>query len=287
MIVPILLALLIADLLIFRKALHPLEVASRRARQIGPAHTDLRLPEAGMPREVLPLLGAVNDALDRLERGYKSQRDFVGDAAHELRTPLAILRSEVEALPDRQATDSLLADIDSMTRIVNQLIDTAAFETLSVGPDEVADLQAVAVEVAAFMAPIALAEQKAIAVAGEDQPRWVTGNAGALFQALRNLVENAIRHTSPGSTVEIEARADGVLTVSDAGPGIPAAERELVFQRFWRGDRRRTGNAGLGLAIVARIVNAHGGRIVIGDAVGGGAVFSVALRPAPPQTASR
>jgi signal transduction histidine kinase len=109
----------------------------------------------------------------------------------------------------------------------------------------------------------------------------VEGNAGALFQAVRNLVENAVTHTAPGTTVEISANRDGSIVVGDAGPGIPAEQRELIFQRFWRGDRRRADSAGLGLAIVARIVSAHGGSIAVRNGPVRGAVFSVQLRLVP------
>jgi signal transduction histidine kinase len=279
-IVPILLALLGIDLLIFRKALHPLEEASALAQNIGPTRTDLRLPEARMPREVLPLVRAVNEALHRLERGFALQQEFVADAAHELRTPLAILRAEVEALADRQAARELLSDIAGMTRIVNQLIETAEFDRLTIRPGDVADIAAVCTDVAAFMAPVAVAHDRNIAVSGASAPVFVQGNAGALFQAVRNLVENAVAHTAPGTTVEIAANRDGSIVVSDAGPGIPAEQRELIFQRFWRGDRRRADSAGLGLAIVARIVNAHGGGIMVSNAPMRGAVFSINLRPA-------
>jgi signal transduction histidine kinase len=279
-IVPILLALLGIDLLIFRKALHPLEEASALAQKIGPARTDLRLPEARMPRDVLPLVRAVNEALHRLEHGFAVQQEFVADAAHELRTPLAILRAEAEALADRQAARDLLSDIAGMTRIVNQLIETAEFDRLTIRPGDVADIRAVCIDVAAFMAPVALAQDRNIAVGGSSEPIWVAGNAGALFQAVRNLVENAVIHTAPGTTVEIAANDDGTIIVSDAGPGIPEERRELIFQRFWRGDRRRADSAGLGLAIVARIVSAHGGSIAIRDGAAGGAVFVVQLRPA-------
>jgi signal transduction histidine kinase len=273
---PILLILLGIDLLIFRNALQPLQIASDRARQIGPARTDLRLPEAGMPREVLPLVRAVNEALNRLAHGYAMQRDFVADAAHELRTPLAIIKAEVEALPVAARPVLLLSDIDGIVRIVNQLIETAESETLAIDPHEVADLHAVCVEVAAFLAPIALEDAKSIAVLGEEGPVWVVGHAAALFQALRNVVENAIRHTPSGSAVEMTLHGSGV-TIIDAGSGIPPAQRELVFRRFWRGDRRRSGSAGLGLSIVQRIVKAHGGSITIEDAPGGGALFRIVL----------
>ena len=279
-IVPILLALLGIDLLIFRKALHPLEEASALAQKIGPTRTDIRLPEARMPRDVLPLVRAVNEALHRLEHGFTVQQEFVADAAHELRTPLAILRAEVEALADRQAASELLADIAGMTRIVNQLIETAEFDRLTIRPGEVADIRAVCTDVASFMAPVAVAQGRNIAVSGPEEPIWVEGNAGALFQAVRNLVENAVAHTAPATTVEITANRDGSIVVSDAGPGIPAEQRELIFQRFWRGDRRRAGSAGLGLAIVSRIVSAHGGGIRVSNAPTSGAGFSIILRAA-------
>jgi len=279
-ILPILLALLGIDLLIFRKALHPLEEASALARQIGPARTDLRLPEARMPRDVLPLVRAVNAALDRLEHGFSVQREFVADAAHELRTPLAILQAQVEALTERSAADELLADIAGMARIVNQLIETAEFDRLTIGPGEQADISAVCTDVAAFMAPMALARDRGIAVAA-NTPVWVHGNAGALFSAVRNLVENAIAHTPPGTTVEIAAAVDGTIVVSDHGPGVPPEQRDLIFQRFWRGDRRRAASAGLGLAIVARILQAHGGSIEVRDGPEQGAMFIVQLRLAP------
>jgi signal transduction histidine kinase len=278
---PILLGLLGVDLLIFGKALQPLEAASALAQRIGPARTDLRLPETRMPRDVRPLVRAVNEALDRLERGFTAQREFVADAAHELRTPLAILRAEVEALDDRAAGRVLLDDIDSMTRIVNQLIETAESETLTIRPGDAADIQAVCTEVAAFMAPVAVAQGKSVAVTGATGPVWVEGNAGALFQVVRNLVENAITHTAPRTTVEIATHPDGSLAVSDAGPGIPDDQREVIFQRFWRGDRRRAGSAGLGLAIVARVVSAHGGSVTVANNATRGAVFSVRLRPRP------
>jgi signal transduction histidine kinase len=278
-ILPVLAVLLGIDLAIFGRALRPLEEASRRAGQIGPTQTDIRLPEARMPRDVLPLVRAVNEALERLERGFIMQRDFVSDAAHELRTPLAILRAQVEAIDNPAAQGVLLGDIDGMTRIVNQLIEVAESDALTIGPDEMADLRAVATEVVAFMAPVAIAAGKDVALNDGADPVWVAGNGTALFQAIRNLVDNAIIHTPIGTTVEVTVAADATVTVRDAGVGIPREQRELIFQRFWRGDRSRTGGTGLGLAIVARVVRAHGGRIVVADAHPRGAVLTIGLRP--------
>lgn len=280
-VIPILAVLLGIDFVIFGKALRPLDEASTLARKIGPARTDLRLPEVRMPRDVLPLVRAVNAALDRLEQGFAAQREFVADAAHELRTPLAILRAEVEARGDQETTGGLLADIDGMTRIVNQLIDTAESDALTVAPGDVADIQAICSDVASFMAPVAVAQCKSISVCGASDPIWVEGNGQALFVAVRNLVENAITHTATGTTVEVAVGDDGSVMVGDEGAGVPVEQRNLIFQRFWRGDRRRAGSAGLGLSIVVRIVKAHGGTIAVRDAPARGAVFVMKLRRSP------
>jgi signal transduction histidine kinase len=277
-IIPVLLVLVGIDLVIFGRALQPLVKASAFAKQISPVNTHLRLPEAHMPLEIAPLVHAINEALDRLERGFITQRQFLADAAHELRTPLAILRAEVEALAYGDASRSLLSAVDGMTRLVNQLMDIAESDSLMIRAGDRADVRSVCAEVIEFMAPMAVAQGKSIALVGETSSVWVEGNSSALYRAIRNLVENGINHTAPNTAVEVLVGKDGTVTVSDAGEGVPPDQRELIFQRFWRGDRRRTGSTGLGLAIVSRIVRAHGGSIDIRDGLVGGAVFSVSLR---------
>jgi len=275
--VPILLLLLMTDILIFRRALRPVLQASDTARTIGPARTDVRLPTLGLPSEIVPLVKAVNQALERLEHGFRTQREFTADAAHELRTPLAILRARIDTLGDTAVREALRRDIDGMSRIVSQLLDIAELEGFVVDPEEKADLHSVAGEVAAFIAPLALAQGKSIALTGARGPVWIRGNPETLFQAIRNLAENAINHTPAGSTVEIEVAESGILRVLDDGPGVPESERELIFRRFWRRDRRRPGSAGLGLSIVARIVEAHAGSIAVENRSEGGAVFSLSF----------
>ncbi len=272
---PILLVLLTIDILIFRRALHPVLKASEMTKAIGPAHTDIRLSTEDMPREIQPLVKAVNEALERLEQGFRTQREFTADAAHELRTPLTILRTRIDTLGDRAIARSLRDDIAGMTRIVNQLLDIAELEGLVPDPGETADLQAICAEVAAFVAPLAVAQDKSIALSGTKDPVRVRGNHETLFQAIRNLAENAISHTPAGTTAEIEVTDGGMVHVLDEGPGIPESERELIFRRFWRRDRRRAGSAGLGLAIVSRIVEAYGGTIAVRNGPSGGAVFAV------------
>jgi signal transduction histidine kinase len=274
---PILLLLLVIDVVIIRRALRPVIAASNLAERIGPLHTDLRLPEAGMPREVQPLVHAVNEALDRLEEGFRGQREFTADAAHELRTPLAILRTQIDMIADRELAQSLRNDVENMSRLVNQLLEMAELETFVIARAETADLVAVSAEVAAFLAPLALAQDKRVAVIGGRGPVLVPGNAEMLGRAVRNLVENALVHTPPRSTVEIEIDPAGAILVADRGPGVPAAERDQIFRRFWRRDRRRPGSSGLGLSIVARIAERHGATVRVGDRPGGGAVFTLAF----------
>jgi len=272
---PVLLSLLAIDIVIFRRALRPLLNASELAEKINPRRTDIRLPIEQMPKEILPLVQAVNQALDRLEAGFRVQREFTADAAHELRTPLTILRSRVDTLADRGTSKALHKDIEGMARIVNQLLDIAELETLSIDPLEKADLHAICAEVAEFAAPLALAQGKNIALSESDAAVWVNGNPEMLSRAIRNLVENAINYSPPGTTVEIVVEDSGMVRVLDEGPGIMEDERELIFQRFWRRDRRRTEGAGLGLSIVQRIADTHAATISVENRPTGGATFSL------------
>jgi len=274
---PMLLFLLAIDIVIFRRALRPLLNASEMAKKINPNRTDVRLPPEEIPKEILPLVQAVNQALDRLEAGFRVQREFTADAAHELRTPLTILRSRVDILADRGISKALHQDIEGMARIVSQLLDIAELETFSIDPAEKADLRAICAEVAEFAAPLALAKGKNIALSGSDASVWVNGNPEMLSRAIRNLVENAINYSPPGTTVEIVVESNGMVRVLDEGPGIKEDERELIFQRFWRRDRRRTGNAGLGLSIVQRIADTHAATISVENRPTGGANFSLSF----------
>jgi signal transduction histidine kinase len=272
--IPTLLLLLVIDIVIFRRAVRPLLHASEQARSISATRIDVRLPIDDIPNEIRPLVVAVNQALDRIERGFRAQRDFTADAAHELRTPLAILRTRIETLPDKDVVQSLSQDVAGMTRVVNQLLDAAELETIIIDPTEKADLREICVEIASFIAPLALARGKRVAVTGTEIPVIIQGNAEMLRRAVRNLVENALNHTRDNSIVEIVVIADGKVSVLDRGPGVSANEREIIFERFWRRDRR-IGSAGLGLSIVKRIVQAHGGTLTVDNRPAGGADFSM------------
>nr|WP_249158062.1 ATP-binding protein [Bradyrhizobium jicamae] len=276
--IPILLILLAIDIVIFRRAVIPLLRASEEAKNIGPARTDIRLPTERIPSEILPLVTAVNQAFDRLENGFRAQRQFTADAAHQLRTPLAILRTRIETLDKGSGAQELLADIEGMSRIVSQLLEIAELDTLVLDPAETADLRAVCAEVVGSIAPYALARSKDIALRGTDEPVRVKGNAEMLQRAIFNLAENAIKYTADETSVDVEVRDDGSVRVRDCGPGIPSAEQGLIFQRFWRGDRRRTDGAGLGLSIVRGVVDDHAATVAVENLPDGGAQFTLSFR---------
>jgi len=274
---PILLVLLATDIAIFRRALLPLRQASETAQQIGPARTDIRLPLNEIPSEVRPLVSAVNKALDRLDEGFRVQREFTADAAHELRTPLSILRARVETLDDPRVAEALHSDIEAMSRVVGQLLDIAELEAFTIDPSERADLQAACAEVAEFVAPLALEQGREVALLGAAAPVWVKGNAEMIKRAIRNLAENAIRHAPKATLVEFVVEENGTVRVQDRGPGISNEERELIFQRFWRRNRNQQGSSGLGLSIVQRIAELHGASIDVQNRMAGGAQFSLAF----------
>lgn len=278
--IPILLALLAIDIVIFRRAVAPLLRASEDARQIGPDRTDIRLPTGQLPSEIMPLVTAVNQAFDRLDDGFRVQRQFTADAAHQLRTPLAVLRTRIETQRDRAGTKDLLADIESMSRIVGQLLEIAELDTAVLDPGDTADLRAVCADVVGSIAPYALAQGKEIALKGADGAVPIRGNADMLQRAIFNLAENAIKYTGPHTSVDVDVRDDGSVSVSDRGPGIPMSDHKLIFQRFWRGDHRDTTGAGLGLSIVREIADDHDAEIAVENLAAGGTRFTLRFVPA-------
>lgn len=259
-----------------RTSLGPIRELSLRARQIGPETRDVRLPTHGVPEEILPLPLAINSALDRLEKGFEIQRRFTADAAHELRTPLAVLTARLTELPDDANTRRLAEDIGRMNRLVNQLLQVSRLEGAMLKIESI-DLNRIAETVVAFLAPLAIGNGKSVALTASSKPVLVEASADALENALRNLVENALFHTAPGTEVMVIVSPDGSIAVRDHGPGIPAGHRKHIFERFWRGRDRQHSGAGLGLAIVAETMRSHGGQVRVGDAPGGGAEFILQL----------
>lgn len=217
----------------------------------------------------------------RIEQAFRESeerhRDFAADVAHELRTPLAVLRTHLDNLDDSDEVESLRIDVDGMSRMVTQLLAATRLETYA--PQETfskTDLCDVCRSIATLLAPIAIREQRSIEVTGAGEPVIVMGNSDSLEQAVRNLVENAIRYSARGTviTLDVEAGDAPAIRVIDRGKGIVPEMRQEIFRRFQRADRR-AGGAGLGLSIVRRTVENHEAEVLIEDTPEGGATFII------------
>jgi two-component system OmpR family sensor kinase/two-component system sensor histidine kinase QseC len=261
-----------------------LEVQRRNVHSLAP------IGAQRLPQEVAPLVNELNRLLARLDGAFQAQRAFVADAAHELRSPLTAVRLELQLLdraPDeaarREARANLGAAVERAIHLVQQLLTLARSE-----PREATlELSEVSLEQAAadgIADAHALALTRDIDLALEAQPATVRGERDALRTLVRNLVDNAVRYTPPGGRVRVRTEngaAGARLEVADSGPGIPPADRERAFDRFYRRANAPEGGSGLGLAIVKAIADRHGARVSLDDAPGGGLRVNVSFpRPA-------
>ncbi|MBY5751489.1 sensor histidine kinase [Rhizobium leguminosarum] len=255
---------IVATPMIVTRALAGVLKTTEEAERIDAGRRGIRLSEDKVPREIGPLVRAVNEALDRLDESYNRQHRFIASAAHELRTPIAILRMKIDAATD-MGLRSLLPDVSRLATLSEQLLDLHRLDNGA--PSDRIDLVALARSVVADLAPVLIASGKAIEVIVE-QPGKIMGNTGSIERALTNLIQNGVEHGGN----EVIVRVNGTsLEVEDNGVGIPGEEHERVLEPFHR-LRPRSSGAGLGLNLVKQVVDHHGGRITIAEAPSGGAI---------------
>ncbi len=220
-----------------------------------------------------------------LRKTHAERASFVSDIAHELRTPLAIMRAHLDTLEDRDTAKQMSEEDDRVSRIVEQIMAKSYIDSIEVTADDKVNLCEVVSSVASYMAPLVIKEGRTIEVLGGEEEVFVNANTFSLELALRNLVENAIKYSSRGTTISLEVLAQGhpndsadfaTVQVIDRGRGVPEGQRDLIFERFHRADRRGEGS-GLGLSIVRRVADAHNGTIIVEDTPGGGATFSISI----------
>jgi signal transduction histidine kinase len=273
-----------ATYLLVRRSMRSVDEIRSRVADISASDLTERVPVPGSRDEIAALAVTMNEMLARIEAGHAAQQRFVGDASHELRSPLTTIISALEVavthpelLDADLATGTLIPEAQRMKALIDDLMLLARADErgLTVANDDVDldDLATAEVE--------RLRRETSLDVRADISPARLTGDAEALSRVLRNLLDNAARHAS--SRVEVDLRPGGgfvLVGVADDGPGIPAVDRSRVFDRFVRLDQDRSRNAGgtgLGLAIVREIVVAHGGTVSIDDRVGGGTVVSLQL----------
>ncbi|MEA3106722.1 MAG: hypothetical protein QOI88_1327 [Gammaproteobacteria bacterium] len=258
-----------------RRVLMPLRETSAAAARIDAHNLSKRLSTRNLPIEFLPVVDAFNLTLDRLEKGYLVQRAFLAGAAHELKTPLALIRAQIDmgGTTDRE---TLLHDLDLMARQVNQLLHLAEASEAQNYAFEDVDVAAVTEDVVDYLRRLAERREVYVDIRCAPGIPALRADRGALFMLLKNLVENAIQHSPLSGIVSVTLEADH-LCIRDEGPGIAVGELPKLFTRFWRGPLRRNEGAGLGLSICQEIAAAHKWELSARNA-GHGAEFMLCFR---------
>ena len=283
---------LLAGLAVARRAMEPIAELTAAARRIEQSrdpteqipHAEAEDEVAELARTLQAMLHSLGEARAETEGALTRQREFVADASHELRTPLTSVLANLELLEyelageQREAAASALRSSRRMRRLVADLLLLARADAGRVAPHQPVDLSEVVTDAASELEPVAGGHEISIDAPAGAQ---VDGARDELHRLVLNLMENALRHTDPGTAVEatVERRnGEVVLSVEDDGPGIPIDQREKVFERFYRGSGEHSGSSGLGLSIVRAVANSHGGTVRLEEPLDGrGARFVVRI----------
>lgn len=257
--IPIGLVFLALPVLVGR-ALSGLKTTIDSAASIDANSLGNRLPKEDVVQEIQPLVDAFNSALCRIDEGVSQRRRFFANAAHELRTPIAILQTRLEASDDSPEKERLLMDVERLAQTAEQLLDMQRFGAIQSW--EQVDLVQLCRTVVADSAPLAISAGYELGFETESRSVVIKGDRASLERAVSNLVRNAIEHGGGAGTIRVEVASNGSIDVADDGPGVNREEHEKVFEPFYRSKPKSTG-AGLGLSIVRQIAQTHNGHVGI------------------------
>ena len=277
------LVLLIAGVAVIsiRRALGGLVAAAQQAELMSPLDSARRFDVAGMPKEAASLAHAINDLLDRVADLVRAQRMFIARAAHELRTPLAVMMLELGRSDDPRVR-RLEDDVRSMGETVERLLTLARLESIEQPDSAEIDIGRLATEVVERMREWAARAGQTLTLEIEE-PAQMVGDVMAVREAIRNLVDNAVKHTPAGSKVRVHVGPGGRIVVEDNGPGLGKLQLSELTQPFKKG-RESSEGAGLGLSIVRQAVDLHHGVMTVGESPGGGAQFTIIFPAEPPSS---
>ncbi len=270
-ILPLVLLLVAANTFLIRRGLAPISIAAAWARDLRPGNPT-PAPVVTVPEEIADLMDATQRSVERLALALEAEKRRAAEAAHALRTPLAVLVARVDALPAGETTDKLRADLSALSRMVQQVLASSRAEALAA--TSAIDLCDIAEGVATALAPFAYQRGVELSVELPNEPVVALADTEAVELALTNLVENAIIHGGKGK-VDVAVGPGPNLNVRDCGGGLPEGNQTRLFDPFWRGPQAAAGGAGLGLAIVERVQRAQGGSVEARNREDGGAEFTL------------
>lgn len=259
-----------------RKGLLPLSQAAEHVKQIDLDRLNRQLLPFDVPVEVSPFVDAVNEALVRLDAWAARQRRFTANAAHELRTPLAVMRARLENAQASELRSELLSDASQLRSIVEQMLVAARLTDGQAPLDQQVDIVKATGSVVSTLIPLALDCDRFIDFESRVETAFVIGNQRAIECVVTNLIDNALRSEPVNSAIMVRVEAGPIISIIDHGDGVSAVHREVIFEPYWRKSEATSGS-GLGLAISREIIQAHNGRVWVEETPGGGATFKVQL----------
>jgi two-component system OmpR family sensor kinase len=274
-VLPMAVFLIAASALVIRRELAPVARAAAWARSLRPGSV-VPPPDGLVPSEVTDLIDGTQRALDRLSSALAAETRHAAEAAHALRTPVAVLTARLDALPPGETTDKLRDDLAALSRTVQQVLAASRTDVLTAPTDATLDLRGPAEAVIAALAPFAYGKGVALSLSMPDAPVTAKANREGVELALSNLIENAVLHGGRGE-VEITVGPGPTLSVRDHGPGLSEGAQSQVFEPFWRAPGAVAGGTGLGLAIVDRLQRAQGGAVAVSAPEDGGCEITLSF----------